>query len=386
MPYQSTPADQRNAYIIGAIYVLLAIALGWMLFKIWPPIPWPAPKDELQSRQVHTFLATIGCPGEKTESTTPAGTPTPDPTKEIISIPINFYKGKCMSTTFDERLLLLVVVAGILGAFVHGATSLADYIGNNNFNSSWTWFYLLRPPIGMSLALVFYFVIRGGFLSTTGGAADINPYGIAALAGLVGMFSKQATDKLGEVFKTLFRSAPGEGDEKRSDPLVAKTGGPSIVLDPASVVAGGDTFSLSVTGTGFVDDATVNLDDAPLTTTFESATKVRAEIAKEKIAQPGTLKISVVNPDQTKFGPVDLTVSPAAGGPTPPGGPPDAGVSPPAGGGTPPPAAPVVPDAATDEKPVDGEGGDQDLIDGCDVDMKPDTPDEDLPITKGGVE
>jgi len=112
-----------------------------------------------------------------------------------------------------------VIIAGILGSFVHGATSLADYIGNNNFNRTWTWFYLLRPAIGMALALIFYFVVRGGFLTTSGGAKDINPYGIAALAGLVGMFSKQATDKLSEVFSTLFRAAAGKGDDKRSDPL-----------------------------------------------------------------------------------------------------------------------------------------------------------------------
>ncbi len=31
-------------------------------------------------------------------------------------------------TSFDERLLLLVIIAGMLGSFVHGATSLADYI------------------------------------------------------------------------------------------------------------------------------------------------------------------------------------------------------------------------------------------------------------------
>lgn len=96
----------------------------------------------------------------------------------------------------------------------------------------------------MSLALVFYFVIRGGFLSTTGGAQDINPYGIAALAGLVGMFSKQATDKLSEVFGTLFRSAPGEGDAKRQQPLTAPTATTAIQLEPAAAVAAAKRSSL----------------------------------------------------------------------------------------------------------------------------------------------
>jgi hypothetical protein len=262
--------------------------------------------------------------------------------------------GQCVQTTFDERLLLLVIIAGMIGAFVHGATSLADYLGNNCFNKSWTWFYLLRPAIGMALALVFYFAIRGGFLSTTGGAKDINPYGIAALAGMVGMFSKQATDKLSEVFNTLFRSAPGKGDDQRGDSLNGTTGA-ALQLDPPSAVAGGEAFKLTVNGTGFVNGATIHIDDKPQPTTFESATKLSAQIAKETIANAGTLKVTVVNPDQTKTGPIDFVVSVSGG-------------------------------AAASEQPVAGEGGDEDLIDGCDVDMKPDTPDEDLPITEGGVE
>jgi len=234
---------------------------------------------------------------------------------EVIRIPINLKiggYGQCVPTTFDERLLLLVIIAGMLGAFVHGATSLADYLGNNAFNRNWTWFYLLRPAIGMSLALVFYFAIRGGFLSTTGGAKDINPYGIAALAGMVGMFSKQATDKLSEIFGTLFRSAPGEGDAKRGDPLKGATGA-AFQLDPPTAVAGGPAFTLTVTGTGFVNGATINVNDQLQPTTFESATKLSAQISKETIANAGTLKITVANPDTTKIGPVDFVVSAASG-------------------------------------------------------------------------
>jgi hypothetical protein len=290
-------------------------------------------------------------------TTPPVTTETNQQTKdtdEIVTVPMNLAFGYCPQTSFDERLLLLVIVAGMLGAFVHGATSLADYIGNNSFNKSWTWFYLLRPAIGMSLALVFYFAIRGGFLSTTGGAKDINPYGIAALAGMVGMFSKQATDKLSEIFGTLFRSAPGKGDAQRGDSLDGAAIGAALQLDPPSVTAGGEAFKLTVAGTGFVNGATIQLDDTPQTTTFESDTKLSAQIAKEGIATAGTRKVSVVNADQTKIGPVDFVVSPSGD------------------------------DTAT-EKPVAGEGGDADLIDGCDVDMKADTPDEDLPITEGGV-
>ena len=317
--YTSTRADIRRAYTIGIIYATLAVGLGIMLFKIWPPIPWPTPEHKQQG-VVAALLADTNCPMLPPPRATPVPAPGDTQTNpqnsaannEIIRLPISVM-GRCMQTTFDERLLMLVIVAGMLGAFVHGATSLADYIGNNSFSKSWTWFYLLRPAIGMSLALVFYFVIRGGFLSTTGGAQDINPYGIAALSGLVGMFSKQATDKLSEVFATLFRSAPGEGDAKRQHPLTSVTIAP-IQIDPAAVVAGSEAIKLTVSGAGFVDGATIRVDDVAQPTTFESANKLSTQIPPEKIANPLTLKITVVNPDETKFGPIDLIVSAGDGG------------------------------------------------------------------------
>ncbi len=197
----------------------------------------------------------------------------------------------------------------MLGSFVHGATSLADYIGNNNFKKSWSWFYLLRPVIGMALALVFYFVIRGGFLTTSGGAKDINPYGIAALAGLVGMFSKQATDKLSEVFGTLFRSAPGEGDAKRSDSLTPKAPVTVTSVDPATVPAGTVGQTITVTGTNFLDGAQVYLDDQEQETTFVDATKVTASLDDALLAAPATLTLKVVNEDGNESAPIDFVVT-----------------------------------------------------------------------------
>jgi hypothetical protein len=71
----------------------------------------------------------------------------------------------------------------------------------------------------MALALIFYFVVRGGLLSTGAAASDMSAFGVAAVAGLAGMFSKQATDKLRELFDNLFRTEQGHGDDARSDKL-----------------------------------------------------------------------------------------------------------------------------------------------------------------------
>jgi MYXO-CTERM domain-containing protein len=91
-----------------------------------------------------------------------------------------------------------------------------DYVGNRKFVKSWTWWYLLRPFIGVALALLVYFAIRGGLISGSTGADSLSPYGIAALAGLAGLFSRQATDKLREVFETMFKA---DHPPQRSDKL-----------------------------------------------------------------------------------------------------------------------------------------------------------------------
>lgn len=121
----------------------------------------------------------------------------------------------------DARLILIVLCAGALGSCVHAATSFASYVGNRRLVLSWAWWYVLRPLIGMALALVFYFVVRGGLLSTGAEASEMSVFGVAAVAGLVGMFSKQATDKLRELFDNLFRTEQGHGDDARADKLGA---------------------------------------------------------------------------------------------------------------------------------------------------------------------
>ncbi len=119
----------------------------------------------------------------------------------------------------ETRLLLLVMAMGALGSYIHAGTSFVTYVGNRSFVESWTWWYLLRPFIGLALAIIFYFVIRGGLLSAGAVASDISPFGFAAVAGLVGMFSKQATDKLEEIFNNLFQVSKEGGDAQRGDKL-----------------------------------------------------------------------------------------------------------------------------------------------------------------------
>ena len=116
----------------------------------------------------------------------------------------------------ELNLLVLAIVFGALGSLIHAAKSFASFAGNRALVASWTWWYALQPFVGMALALVFYVVIRGGLFASGSSASAVSPFGIAGISGLVGMFSKQATDKLNELFCSLFQTA---ADAARKDKL-----------------------------------------------------------------------------------------------------------------------------------------------------------------------
>ncbi len=155
--------NKPSLIALTVYHLVIAIALGYLLLEIWPP-------DADAGNQSITL----------------------------------FGEAVTFDATADLRLISIVLVVGALGSYIQAATSFATYAGNQKAYTSWTWWYILRPFIGAALAVIFYFVIRGGLLSAGAGASDLNVFGVSAVAGLVGMFSRQATDKLAEVFENLF--------------------------------------------------------------------------------------------------------------------------------------------------------------------------------------
>jgi len=67
-------------------------------------------------------------------------------------------------------------------------------------------------------------------------------------------------------------------------------------LSPASAVAFGPTFTLTVNGANFVSDSVVRWNGSARTTTFVSPTQLTAEIPAPDIAAAGTATVTVLNP------------------------------------------------------------------------------------------
>lgn len=67
-------------------------------------------------------------------------------------------------------------------------------------------------------------------------------------------------------------------------------------LNPSSAAAGGQGFTLTVTGANFMSSSTVDWNGSARTTTFVSNTSLQAAITAVDIAAGGTAMVTVVNP------------------------------------------------------------------------------------------
>ena len=109
-----------------------------------------------------------------------------------------------LSISDEGHLLLVVVLAGALGGQVRSLRSFAWYVGNKELKRSWLTQYILTPFVGAILAIISYFIIRGAFCPANSTVQQINIYGFAGLATLVGIASEPIALKLKQVANTLF--------------------------------------------------------------------------------------------------------------------------------------------------------------------------------------
>jgi hypothetical protein len=173
----SPHADLREIVLVAAYLILMSVFLVCAIVQLWP--------QPQSSDQPHDFSA-----------------------------PVHILHWK-LSVGDEARLLLIVAFAGALGGQVRSLRSLAWYVGNKELRKSWLLQYLLTPFVGATLALVFYFVIRGGFFSPRASTEQMSIYGFTGLAGLVGIASEPASLKLKKIAETLF-TKPKEGKDASS--------------------------------------------------------------------------------------------------------------------------------------------------------------------------
>lgn len=306
-PMSKGPGDSHvgpAGIIVTAVYLLLvAVSLFYCLIKVWPyPTPSTTPKTA--------------------QSAGPAATPTPPPAAQPADVggaagggpsqvqsrglpepsPVVIF-GQTFLLWDEVRLLLIVLLTGALGGLVHALRSVYWYVGNRALKRSWLLMYITLPFVGASLALVFYFVIRGGFFSPQSSFEQTSPFGFAAFSALIGMFSTQAVMKLQHVAETLLvkpdkgvDAKPQETSAQLMSLAVGALPAPVVVAVQPDAVTAGRPTTIMVTGNNFSEKSVVRIDGVDQETLFRDATSLQASVTAAGSPPGEQLQLTVFNP------------------------------------------------------------------------------------------
>lgn len=118
-----------------------------------------------------------------------------------------------INLAFHLRMLLLVLLAGGLGSYIHVATSFSYHIARRDFEPHWYWWYWMRIPIGATLALVTIMIIKGELFVPPTVNTDPTPFTTIGIAALIGLFSRHAVEKLRDVFDVVFNPREKKDDK-----------------------------------------------------------------------------------------------------------------------------------------------------------------------------
>jgi hypothetical protein len=140
---------------------------------------------------------------------------------------------------------------------------------------------------------------KNGFSGSVSLAATGLPSGATAI------FSPTSTTSTSVVTFTVGACVPGiypltitgnSGTLNSSTMVKLTVSAPAITsLSPATAVAGGSAITLTVTGTNFVSGSTVMWGSTALTTTYGSATSLKAAVTSAQLAAAGSVSVTVKN-------------------------------------------------------------------------------------------
>lgn len=196
----------------------------------------------------------------------------------------------------EGSLFMLVLIAGAIGGSIHSIRSLYWYVGNRSLRHSWILMYCSLPLTGAALALIAYLVVRGGLTNSLSSPGEVNPFGITAVAALVGLFSRETAEKLRSVFETLLAPA-----EKGKDPA---TMGWISNLKPRQGPIG---TPVTIIGRGLADATEVTFGDHQATRiTIFTDTRITALVPT---GATGPVTVRVIKPDGALEAPDDFNVT-----------------------------------------------------------------------------
>ncbi len=192
----------------------------------------------------------------------------------------------------NTTILWLIIIVGIMGASIHALSSISAYVGNDNYKSSWALWYYLRPFVGALLALVSYLLVRAGFLNVN---SSDDLYSVLAIAGLIGMFSKQALYKISDIADAIFTNSH---ELQLKDKI---TENPVPQVDSPSLTVSIDTLKKDQTivlkGDSFIKKTKVLYNNNELDVDLRSEKEIKVTVNEDIASKEGEYELEIVNPE-----------------------------------------------------------------------------------------
>lgn len=130
-----------------------------------------------------------------------------------------------------NALFLAVLSAGMIGGAVYSLRAHTVHIAIGKYQASWWQWNVTRPFLSGALAILFFFLVRAGFVEG-GQAGSLRPEGFIAIGGLVGLFTDQAWAKIRQVANAMFAEADHGAETGHTPPVTTppqtEAGTPSV--------------------------------------------------------------------------------------------------------------------------------------------------------------
>jgi hypothetical protein len=198
----------------------------------------------------------------------------------------------------QERLLLLVVLAGALGGALHAMRSLFYFIGNRDLRVSWLPSYVAMPLTGAAVGTLFFLVFIAGFFMPQDGDAKAY-FLMVGVSALVGMFTPQAVEKLKSISEAILTNDKAGARSGDRGPKNAASAALGIlkVMPKSAPAAGGSTAT--VLGDGFKVDTTVAFDGIAAKVDDVDTKALQVTIPARPAGKGGPVDVEVKNKDGT---------------------------------------------------------------------------------------
>jgi hypothetical protein len=241
------------------------------------------------------------------------------------------WNGTTRTTTFGgSTQLTAAILAGDVASIGTAQVTVTSPTPGGGTSSAITFTILAATPVASSLAPSSAVAGGPGFDLTVNGSGFVagaavqwngasRPTTFVSSGALQAAIAAADIATAGTAQVNVVVPPPGGGTSAALTFTIQNSGPILASLSPASVRAGSSGLNLVVTGSGFVQGATLQWDGKDRKTTFLSATQVSAEILPMDVAGPGTYSVVVRNPEPS-VGPSNALQFVVTNVPAPPSG------------------------------------------------------------------